>query len=103
MMAPWQVWLLPERWEERLVLVISSDFHLRANVGRLTTVVQMTDTKMDLDYRVEVVEPKDGFHYWVLTDQIRTVSTVLSPTGWTLNDDEVREVKHALKHMVAFA
>jgi hypothetical protein len=100
MMAPWQVWSKAE--DNELVLVVSSEFHLRANVGRITTVLPLIETYMPLDYRVHVEHPGDVTDWYVVTDQIHTTSAQLKPTGWTLTEPEIDAVRQALKHMVAF-
>lgn len=104
MMAPWEIWGAQIDGDTvELMLVVSSDFHLRANLGRVVTVLPVTDAFRDLDYRVPIEHPSDGTDHWVVTDQLRTIAAVMHPTGWKLTDDEISAVKHALKHMVAFA
>ncbi len=101
MMAPWEVWGAQiDQDAAELVLIVSSEFHIRTNVSRIVTVLPVTDEWLDLNYRIPV--RRDNEQLWVVTDQIRTISAVMHPTGWTLADDEIRDVRNVLKHMVAF-
>jgi mRNA-degrading endonuclease toxin of MazEF toxin-antitoxin module len=102
MMQPWQVWSIDGDELNHLVLIISTEFHLRANVGRLATVVPVTDVERELDYRVPIEHPVSGEPYWVVTDQIRTIASAMNPTGWTLSEDKITQVRRALTHMVDF-
>jgi mRNA interferase MazF len=107
---PWQVWLadLDPTVEHgqgavRPVLVISSAFHLRINVGRTVTVTPMTNRLRNLSYRVPVQNPHRQETTYVVTDQVRTISTLrfrYTEPWWTLNDGEISEVRRSLINMV---
>lgn len=105
MIEPWQVWNVTTKIETQYMLVVSSDFHLRLNVGRIVTVVPLSAAKDELDYRPLVFD-NAGENYAVLCDQTLTILSarlVGTEPAWTLLDREIEKVQRVLKHMVAFA
>lgn len=110
MIEPWQVWLAdldPTEGQEqagvRPVVVVSSAFHLRLQIGRMATVAPITGNPQTTHgYRVPIVNDK-GDTSWVLTDHMRTISTsrfVRSEPWWNLGVAEVRQVQRILRHML---
>lgn len=112
MIEPWQVWLADleplaghDQAGMRPVVVLSSEFHLRINVGRLVTVAPLTTRYRDLAYRVPVKNPYRSETSYVVTEQVRTLSTSRfegTDCWWRLSDAEIRYVRRALSFMVEF-
>ncbi len=109
MIEPWQVWLADlepveghEQGGIRPVLVISSHVHIRLTAGRMVTVVPVSNTNRRLAFHVEI-DNHHGDPTYVLTDQIRSISTVRfqrTEPWWTLKDDEIDRVAYSLRQMV---
>lgn len=113
MIETWQVWLAdlnPAEGNEqggiRPVVVISSASHLRVQRGRNALVSPLTSTAVRaFRDRVPVVNPHRGETSWVITEQIRFISTQRFPRDqpwWVLTDDEVRDCRRALRLSVDF-
>ncbi len=111
MIEPWQVWLADldpieghEQAGKRPVVVISSDLHLQLTGGRMVTVTPVTSAPQRRAYRVPITNYK-GDTNWVLTDQIRTISSsrfLRNAPWWILSQDEIEDVVLALRSMVDF-
>lgn len=111
MIEAWQVWLADlepveghEQGGVRPVVVVSSEFALRVNVGRMVTVAPITSKFRRLDFRIQITNPK-GEPNWVITEQLRTISTArfarMKP-WWNLSEDEINDARRALRFMVDF-
>lgn len=101
-MEPWQVWCAELDGGEQLMLIVSSAFHLRINVGRLCVAVPVVTGPQELLYQTPIKHPGDGETYWVHADMLQLVTVPMAPTGWTLGDDEINTIRKTLKHMVDF-
>lgn len=106
---PWQVrWvdLDPaigrEEMKTRSAVIISTSFHLRLMAGHLATVMPVTSKVKPYEHRVPITRP-DGMTLYVMTDQIRTVSSLRFNTRrppWSLTQDEIEAVRRAARFMV---
>lgn len=100
---PGQVWFVdvdPVRGRESPALVVSSQFHLDLTAGRLITVLPMTSVERPGWIHRVGVSAGGG---WVITEQIRTVAAdrFRRPAPEiVLTDDELRQVRHVLGHML---
>lgn len=111
MIQPWQVWLVdfsPTEGHEqdglRPAVVVSSEFALRLNVGRIVTVAPITSKYRPMNHRIQIANHQ-GKSNWILTDQIRTISSsrfVRSQPWWHLSDNEIAAARRALSFMVDF-
>lgn len=109
MIEPWQVWLADleptegnEQAGKRPVLVISSDLHLQLGGGRMATITPITSSPQSRRYRVPI-RNHAGDDNWVITDQIRTISTarfLRTTPWWVLSGDEIDRVAYSLRQMV---
>ncbi len=109
-LAPWQVWyadLDPVRGHEqagrRPVVIVSSDFHLRLGRYEMATVMPITSRERpNLRHRVQISAGKVSG--WVLTDQLRTISTRrlldAAPVG-TLSQQEIGPLRLIMARMMA--
>lgn len=112
MIEPWQVWLVDldpfeghEQGGIRPAVVISSDFHLRLGQGRTVTVAPLTSAASRRSYRVAVTNPANNRVSFAITDQIRTISTrrfERDRPWWSLKDEEITQIRRALRGMVDF-
>jgi mRNA interferase MazF len=90
-----------EQGKDRPALVVSSRFHLALTGERLATVLPLTSVeRRHWIHRVHVASGGG----WVITEQIRTVSTNrfrrYAPEIW-LSDDELDEVRTVLAQMIS--
>lgn len=104
MIEPWQVWSATVGDTDQPVVVVSSAHHLELTGGRRVTVVPLTYLNRNLRHHVQV-KNAEGDTAFVMTDQVRTMSSVRlngQQAAWTLQDTEQAEVRRALQHMVEF-
>jgi mRNA interferase MazF len=107
---PWEVWWLDfdptagrEQAGQRPALVVSSRFHLALTGGALVSVLPLTTReRAGWLHRVTIEIPgrRTG---WVLTEQVRTVSsTRLAGPGpfYHLSPEQVAEVRDVLRQMI---
>jgi hypothetical protein len=104
MIEPWQVWKVNvSDTTSRHMLVVSSEFQLRLNVGRWFVAVPLNLTAEEVAYRPVVIQ--DGERYAVVTDQFHTILSVHlagQNPQWVLPAADIEKVQRTLKHMVAF-
>lgn len=101
-MEPWQVWSVDTGVDDgaQLMLIVSTTFHLRINGGRLCFAAPITGGPQELLYQAPIKHPSDGETFWVHTDRMQLVTVPMSPTGWSLNADEIDGVRATLRHMI---
>lgn len=102
-----QVWFVDfdpvrgrEQGKDRPALVVSSQFHLDLTAGRLITVLPLTSVERPGWIHRVGVAAGGG---WVITEQIRTVAADRfrrHAPEIGLTDDELRQVRHVLGHML---
>ncbi len=89
-----------EQGKDRPALVVSSPFHLGITMGQLITVLPLTSVeRAGWTHRVRVTNGGG----WVITEQIRTVSTRRfrrHAPEITLTENEFADVRHVLAQML---